>query len=510
MFAGRPQGVVAVARRLIGRLVFSPMAARIRRRRRALLAVCSGLLLAGAAWATPLTAAVAAAAPSAAGKIAFESYRDAGLSPTRAWDIFLMNPDGSGAVNLTPTDGEDRQPAFSPDATKIAFASTRDRGRHIFVMNADGSNPVRLTDDMDQDSLPTFSPDGSKIAFVRWLYRNNSEIFIMNADGSGQTRLTTPGYNGSTDPVFTPDGSKIAFTRDHDDGTSDIYLMNLDGSGQVNLSDNVGHNERGTVFSPNGTRMAFGDGYGGESNISLANADATGLTPLPSTTWYEGRPTFSGDGRRIAYETQRLEPGVLNQLEIFVMNADGSGQTNITNHAANDGDPAWAPGPPATPSAATAPGPVPAVMSLPFGPLPTSLPSLGRVTPSSCPRGTSATVRCGRDARRRLVMVGSGVAERFVGSRGRDRIFGAGGDDRIAGGAGDDELAGGAGDDRVSGGAGADRVSGDGGRDHLLGGSGTDRLRGGAGRDRLDCGRGRDRALATARDRVSRNCERRS
>src|SRR3954447_17820031 len=121
------------------------MAARAKRRRRVTLAVCGGLLLAGATSAKllPAAAAAAAAAPSAAGKIAFQSYRDAGVSPTRAWDIFLMNPDGSGVVNLTPSEGEDEQPAFSPDATKIAFASTRDRGRHIFVMNADGSNPVR-------------------------------------------------------------------------------------------------------------------------------------------------------------------------------------------------------------------------------------------------------------------------------------------------------------------------------------------------------------------------------
>ena len=83
-------------------------------------------------------------------------------------------------------------------------------------MNADGTGTVALTANDDDDAFPSWSPDGSRIAFTSDRDRQgDDEIFAMNADGTGVVQLTTT--NGSIDdwwPAWSPDGSRIAFVSD--------------------------------------------------------------------------------------------------------------------------------------------------------------------------------------------------------------------------------------------------------------------------------------------------------
>jgi TolB protein len=69
-----------------------------------------------------------------------------------------MNPDGTGQVNLTNSAGNDDQPAWSPDGTKLAFRSDRDGNSEIYVMNSDGSDAIRLTNDPADDGSPAWRP----------------------------------------------------------------------------------------------------------------------------------------------------------------------------------------------------------------------------------------------------------------------------------------------------------------------------------------------------------------
>ena len=124
-------------------------------------------------------------------KIAFESDRDGNSN------IYVMNADGSGLTQLTYEPADDSNPSWSPDGTRIAFNTDRDstqedfENQEIYVMNAaDGSNQTRLTYNEVRDSGPSWSPNGTKIAFAS-AKDGNLEIYVMNAaDGSGQTRLT--------------------------------------------------------------------------------------------------------------------------------------------------------------------------------------------------------------------------------------------------------------------------------------------------------------------------------
>src|SRR5439155_12091092 len=115
----------------------------------------------------------------AAGQIAFWSDRDHGA----IGEIYVMNADGSGQVNLTNNPVDDAYPVWSPDGSKIAFYTARDGNYEVYVMNADGSGQVNLTNNAAADYYPAWSPDGSKILLDSG--RNGGgypEIYDMNAD----------------------------------------------------------------------------------------------------------------------------------------------------------------------------------------------------------------------------------------------------------------------------------------------------------------------------------------
>ena len=191
--------------------------------------------------------------------------------------------------------------------TKITFESYRDGNMDIYVMNPDGSNQTRLTNNPAKDEYPSWSPDGKKIAFQTT--RNEKEdVYVMNSDGSSQTRLTdNPAFDGCLS--WSPDGNKIAFASIRD-GNFEIYVMNADGSEQTNLTNNPSF-DMAPSWSPDGKKIAF---------YSLRK-------DVPD------QKEYGADGRWW-YEYN---------AEIYVMNADGSELTNITNNPAYDGYPSWSP-----------------------------------------------------------------------------------------------------------------------------------------------------------------------
>ena len=254
-------------------------------------------------------------------KIAFASNRDTNF------EIYVMNADGSGQTNISSNSALDYLPCWSPDGNKIVFRSDRDGDFEIYVMDADGSNQTRLTDNPAADNNPDWSPDGSKIAFSSDRNGNN-EIYVMDTDGTNQVNLTN-NSGGDWGPSWSPDGSRISF-HSLRDGNREVYIMNADGSGQTNLSQDPGEDK---YSSWGGSKIVFSSFNAGDNDIYIMDTEGVGRTNLTNNGIGESNPFWSPDGTKIGFN---------RSSNIWKMNSDGTGETQLTS-ASNDLWASWSP-----------------------------------------------------------------------------------------------------------------------------------------------------------------------
>ncbi len=151
-------------------------------------------------------------------------------------------------------------------------------------------------------------------------------IVTSNPDGSGRTTLT-PGTFQPSMPAWSPDGTRIAFNSGP--GASDIYVMNDNGSGVTNLT-NTAESEANASWSVTG-KIA----YERAAQIWVMNADGSGQAQFSGITQPSPTgPAWSPEGMKLAFSSGG---------EIWVINANGTNELRLTTTASTDTDPAWSP-----------------------------------------------------------------------------------------------------------------------------------------------------------------------
>jgi len=255
--------------------------------------------------------------------------RNASFSPHGRWivfesdsesfsDIYRMNRDGSGLRRLTQNKEGNFEPALSPDGAQIAFVSSRDGDPEIYRMRADGTGQERLTAFHREDWGPRWSPDGKRIAFLSDR-EGRTRIFIMNADGTKLSALTSPGAS---------EGSR--------------GLSPSSGAG-ASGAEREGASELEPAWSPDGARVAYiTRGVGKKSRVWVAHVGTGQNKPLTGGAHGDESPAWSPDGKYLVFSSDRA-----GDPELYLMRADGTGQTRLTHAKGPDWLPRWLPPRPA-------------------------------------------------------------------------------------------------------------------------------------------------------------------
>lgn len=285
-------------------------------------------------WLAPAAAVVEAG--SAAQAVVFHSNQDGNA------EIYLLTRDGS-EIRLTDNAAEDIWPDISTNGRYVAFASRVGTNREIIVLDLKTGEQTNVSSSTADDNWPRFSPDGKQLAF-HTNRDGNYEIYVVNLDGSALRRVTN---NAALDqwPDWSPNGKQLAIRR-----AVDIWLVDAHGEEQnpLQLTFLPGSIDQMAVFSPNGKQLAFMSLREGYPSVFLMSVTgdtsedpAINLTPKAAgdatNQWLSRAPAWSTNGRQIYFMSFR--PSTSGDVELFVMNADGSGVTRLTSNPGEDGGP---------------------------------------------------------------------------------------------------------------------------------------------------------------------------
>ncbi len=219
-------------------------------------------------------------------------------------DIYLKQVEGSAITQLTDDPANDVMPSISPDGKRVAFASDRAGNWDIYLMDIDGGRAIKLTQDPTHDIHPTFSPDGKKLAYCSYGTPSGQwEMIIIDIEKSATKKYIGHGLF----PTWSPIGNRILYQRAR---------------------------ERGTRWFGVWTIQLKEDGDAGQPTELAASANAAVITP-----------DWSPDGKHIVFCTV-IDPDADDasgpgQADIWIMNADGSGRTRLTEGRFANLQPAW-------------------------------------------------------------------------------------------------------------------------------------------------------------------------
>ncbi|HEV8336557.1 MAG TPA: hypothetical protein VGR67_09090 [Candidatus Polarisedimenticolia bacterium] len=234
-------------------------------------------------------------------RILFQSNR------TGKWQIYVMNQDGSGEVQITQGEANNNFPDWSPDDSEIAFISDRDGNMEVYAMRADGSALRNLSKSPTQDIHPYWTPDGKKILFNSGRDGGQLQIYEVNPDGTGLRRLATS-EDEDTCARVSPAGDRIVYLANLHTGSDDVMMRDRNGSNPKNVTHDPPA-DGWPAWTPDGRHIVFSSQRNGPFALYLMNSDGSQARQLtdPKPPHFDGRANVSRDGKKIVFNRESGE-----------------------------------------------------------------------------------------------------------------------------------------------------------------------------------------------------------
>ena len=246
-------------------------------------------------------------------------------------EVFVVDVDGSDLRQLTASPAGtpcnvggtcSGTPAWSPDGRRIAFRRASGHivddlieKQAIYVMRSDGSHVRQLTQltppYRGEDTDPQWSPDGTRLVFQRnnvrgALPEDGIALVVLRLRNGHERRITPWELRAGDTPDWSPDGRRILFHSNNDgpeDLSANLYTVRPNGRGLRQLTFEVGGtvNYLGSSYSPDGTKITFGrrPATGGtNADVFVADTRARHIRPVTRTALYDSYPDWGSRPRR--------------------------------------------------------------------------------------------------------------------------------------------------------------------------------------------------------------------